>query len=539
MTGRHRCRQTVGGQFVFVAAAALAVAAVPGAAARSSPAVRLLAAGPAVISPNGNGVNDLLRLKVRAPAGSALTLRAYFWGGRLHGWRPVATGVAVPAARGETSIDWAATTSSGRTLRDGSYLVTVCYKERGRLLPPLVPSSEQRPGPAEATVERPPWRRSGCLARPKVIRVERLAAYVDSTSSYAPGARVPLVVSADAGRWRVVLQQDCSGARIPLRAGATLPRGLPTGLYHFVAGDPARDEFRAPVVIRNGRFPLGRPPPRTALLVWPYLTWRAYNAYDADLDGRPDSWYQFWPQRRVSLVGPLLPRGVEDDFAATRPFSRWLCARRGLRVQSVTDVELARLPLSTLRRYAAVVFPGHSEYYVPATYDLLERYRGEGGHLVFLQANPFYRQVRVDRESNAVVMTDYDAREGRSDFALTGVGYDGCCFPRSRAAPYVAALGQDYRRVRWLFRGTGIGPGQRFGYAGSESDRIDPELTPRGHVVAAEAIIAGKHGVINAAMVWSRAGRGSSFAVGNYSFLRMRPSLTWTLLDNVWRRLVG
>ena len=75
-------------------------------------------------------------------------------------------------------------------------------------------------------------------------------------------------------------------------------------------------------------------------------------------------------------------------------------------------------------------------------------------------------------------MTDYDAREGRSDFALAGVGYDGCCFPKSRAQPYVAASGKDYDRVRWLFRGTGIGPGQAFGVANSESDRVDPRAEP-------------------------------------------------------------
>ena len=43
--------------------------------------------------------------------------------------------------------------------------------------------------------------------------------------------------------------------------------------------------------------------------------------------------------------------------------------------------------------------------------------------------------------------------------------------------------------------------------------------------------------VINAALVWSRAGRGEVLATGNYDFLRMRRSLTWTLLDNVWREL--
>jgi hypothetical protein len=103
----------------------------------------------------------------------------------------------------------------------------------------------------------------------------------------------------------------------------------------------------------------------------------------------------------------------------------------------------------------------------------------------------------------------------------------------------VAATGRDYERVRWLFRGTGIGPGQRFGVAASESDRVDPELTPRDHVVAAQAVIEGKRGAVNASMVWSLAGRGSVLATGSYTFLRMGRGLTYKLLDNLWRKLVG
>ena len=497
---------------LFLVAAALAVALVPGASAQS-PMGRFFFFGPAVISPNGNGINDVLHVKTSGPS----DLHVYGWGGRLHGWHAIATGA-----------DWAA-------LHDGTYQVTACFKDRGRRLPVAIPPAEQRPGAAEATVSRPPWRWSGCLAKPRVVRVERLAAYVDSAKSYTPGSRPPLVVSADRGQATTKLVDDCSGR---VHHGSVLPGGLASGLYHYDVTDPAGDRFRAPVVVRNSTFPLDHPPPHTALLVWPYLTWRAYNAYDADLNGVPDSWYQFWRQRRVSLVGTILPGGQEDDHQAALPFSGWLCSRKPS-VESITDVELRDVPLATLRRYAAIVFPGHSEYYEPGTYDLLKRYRDEGGKLVFLQANPFYRQVRLDRDHNAMVMTDLDAREGRSDFALAGVGYDGCCFPRSRARPYVAAIGADFARVRWLFRGTGIGPGQSFGYAGSESDRIDPELTPRDHVVAARAIVAGKRGVINAALVWTRAGRGETFATGNYDFLRMRRSLTWTLLDNVWRKLVG
>jgi hypothetical protein len=511
---------------LILAAAVVLVATVPGAAARSSPALRISLDRP-VFSPNGNGVNDTLTVRTNATPGTLVGLRLYAWGGRLAGWKRIRTGVSSTSP----NVTWDGTTAGGGAVRDGTYQVTVCYRDQGR---PLAPRGVVRPGLAEASARRPPWRTSGC-APAQAVRVERLAAFVDSTGSFNGGERVPLVVSADRGQFATGLESDCTGdARAEL--GLDVPIGEPPGLYHYVATDPAGDRFEAPVVVRSG-FPLDKPEPHTALVVWPYLTWRAYSAYDADLNGIPDSWYQFWRQRRVSLKGPLLRDGVEDDHQAAVGFSRWLCSR-GPRTQQITDVELGRLPLSTLRRYSAIYFPGHSEYYEPATYDLLKRYRDGGGNLVFLQANPFYRQVRLDPAHNAVVMTDFDAREGRSDFALTGVGYDGCCFPKSRAAPYVAATGKDYDRVRWLFRGTGIGPGQAFGVANSESDRVDPGLSPRDHVIAAQALLRGKFGVIHAALTWTRAGRGQVLATGNYTFLRMGRGITNKLLDNVWAKLV-
>ena len=510
-----------------MAAAVVLLAAVPGAAARQAPALRISLDRP-VFSPNGNGVNDTLTVRTNAAPGTLLGLRLYVWGGRLSGWKRIRTGVSSTTP----DLTWSGETATGGEVGDGTYQVTVCYKDPGR---PLAPHGVVRPGLAEASVRQPPWRKTGCApAHP--VRVERLAAFVDSTGSFNGGDRVPLVVSADGGKASVSLVNDCQPGQT-YGQGAVVPLGVRPGLFHAIAIDPAGDRFLAPVVVRSGR-PLDKPASHTALVVWPYLTWRAYNAYDADLNGIPDSWYQFWRQRRVSLKGPLLRDGLEDDHKAALPFSRWLCSRH-VRTQQITDVELGRLPLLTLKKYSAIYFPGHSEYYEPATYDLLERYRDEGGNLVFLQANPFYRQVRVDPARNAVEMTDYDARERRSDFELTGVGYDGCCFPKMRAEPYVAATGRDYDRVRWLFRGTGIGPGQAFGVANSESDRVDPGLSPRDHVIAAQAIMRGKFGVIHAAMTWSRAGRGQVFATGNYTFLRMSRGITYKLLANVWAKLVG
>ena len=350
---------------LFLAAAVVLVAAVPGAAARQAPALRISLDRP-VFSPNGNGVNDTLTIRTNATPLTLVGLRLYAWGGRLSGWKRIRTGVSSTARE----LTWTGTTASGAEVGDGTYQVTVCYKDQGR---PLAASGVVRPGLAEASVRRPPWRTAGCApAHP--VRVERLAAFVDSTGSFYGGRRVPVVVSADDGKFSLGLEPDCGGFGRVARSGKgglAIPLSEPAGLYHAVATDPAGDRFQAPVVVRSG-WPLDHPRPHTALVVWPYLTWRAYSAYDADLNGIPDSWYQFWRQRRVSLKGPLLRDGVEDDHRAALPFSRWLCSRP-VRTQQITDVELGRLPLSTLRKYDAVVFPGHSEYYEPATYDLLKR----------------------------------------------------------------------------------------------------------------------------------------------------------------------
>ena len=78
------------------------------------------------------------------------------------------------------NVTWDGSTASGHEVEDGTYQVTVCYKDSGRPLPsPPIPI---RPGAAEASVRRPPWHTTGCAAA-HVVRVERLAAFVDSTGS--------------------------------------------------------------------------------------------------------------------------------------------------------------------------------------------------------------------------------------------------------------------------------------------------------------------------------------------------------------------
>ena len=161
-----------------MAATVVLVAAVPGAAARSAPALRISLDRP-VFSPNGNGVNDTLTVRTNAAPGTLLGLRVYAWGGRLSGWRRIRTGISSTSP----DLTWKGTTASGAAVGDGTYQVTVCYKDQGR---PLAPRGVVRPGLAEASVRRPPWRTSGC-APAQAVRVERLAAFVDSTGSFHQG----------------------------------------------------------------------------------------------------------------------------------------------------------------------------------------------------------------------------------------------------------------------------------------------------------------------------------------------------------------
>ena len=124
----------------------------------------------------------------------------------------------------------------------------------------------------------------------------------------------------------------------------------------------------------------------------------------------------------IRLLGPFEPGRLEAGLSG-RPaspggeqaFGLWMRTHH-LTAQYVTDVELGRLPPDVLRRYAVVVFPGHTEYYEPRTYSRLLAYRNAGGRLYFLQGNSFYGEVSVGRSTITRLSYRYRTRT-RSDSA--------------------------------------------------------------------------------------------------------------------------
>jgi hypothetical protein len=307
------------------------------------------------------------------------------------------------------------------------------------------------------------------------------------------------------------------------------------------------------------------------MAVYPYLTWRAYNQADVNRDGEVDSWYSH-PGRPVVPLRGWFERYRSEMSVSTREvtdcagaaFSRWV-HEHNLVAQHVTDVELRRIPLTVLRRYAMIAFPDHTEYFERATYEKLLAYRDGGGHLYFFAGNSFYGEVQITHFTIIRRTFRYRTR-AISDFRLAATGFRSCCWPAS-VAPRYHLLPAAFKSIRWLFQGTRVSPGDAFGLALREVDTIDPLLSPPGTVDIASAIVPRfsttneavygylgtrpfplEPGPIRARRVdvaYAPTGKGEVFSWGNNGFLetlfltqlpgRERAALDRVAL-NVWRR---
>ena len=248
-----------------------------------------------------------------------------------------------------------------------------------------------------------------------------------------------------------------------------------------------------PLVVHNPQLSLTAPPAGTPLVVYPYITWRAYDRADLNRDGQVDSWYSHPSRPIVPLVGPFERvrrepglQGREASPGAEQAFSRWT-REHELNAQYATDIELGQIPPSLLQRYAVIIFPGHTEYYERKTYDRLLAYRNAGGRLYFLQGNSFYGEVKVG--SNTITRLSYRYRTSvRSDFRLAVTGFRSCCWPSTISPHYRLASGVR-ERLPWLFEGTTLRAGDEVGLALREVDTIDRRLSPPGTINIASASV--------------------------------------------------
>jgi len=472
-------------------------------------------------SPNGDGHDDAVTIRVRAAPGHALSLSV-----RPASRSPVYVHLPTAGA-GITVVHWSGMQTPGRRFPDGSYVLHVCDTVTHR-----------------------------CSAGGVIAHLRLISMYVRRATGVSSGETLKVHISADGpGPYTLdlVSAADPAGAgigktEIP-RAGVVayrVPRVPAGGLWLLrVRGDSAITSF--PLVVHQPGFGLDDPLPHTALVIYPYLTWRAYDMFDENRDGIVDSWYAHPRNPVVPLYGPFEPwtlepalQGREANPTSQDAFAQWM-EGHDLTAQHVTDVELGSLPQAVLDRYAEIVFEGHTEYYELRTYDKVLAYRNAGGRLYFLQGNPFYGRAQI--VGDHVWRRSYRYRTAsRSDFALAGVGFRECCWPRTVRPVYHLAP-DAVERLPWAFAGTGLTDGDPFGIANGEVDTIDPRLSPPGTFAVATATVPpfkptseketegwlGSKPIPYAPaylkpqqidIAYARAGKGEVFSWGNTGFMK-------------------
>jgi hypothetical protein len=301
----------------------------------------------------------------------------------------------------------------------------------------------------------------------------------------------------------------------------------PSGLYFArVSTADGRLAF-APFVVR----------PRTigehrVAVVLPTLTWQAYNFRDDDGDGASDTWYADRRRRSLRLARPFRDRGVPLRFRSyDLPFLHWL-AWNNRPVDYLAQADLERISgARRLRRaYDLIIFPGHHEYVTGREYGLVTGYRNLGGNLMFLSANNFF--WRVERNGTVLRLVAMWRDLGRPEAALVGVQY--VAYGSHLRGPYVA---RDTRSVPWLFRGTRLRTGSRFGSFGIEIDRKTAASPPGTRVIA--EIRNGQGRELAGQMAYYERGGARVFAAGAFTLAGSATrSYGAQLLDNLWGHLI-
>ena len=166
-----------------------------------------------------------------------------------------------------------------------------------------------------------------------------------------------------------------------------------------------------------------------------------------------------------------------------------LAERMGLPLAYLTGMDIAADP-HLLDGASALISPGHDEYWTPAERAHVTAARDAGVNLAFLGANAMFRRTRLDATAlgadrlvicyktsyprdpmfgvqDALVTSDWrEPPRPDPESSLIGTLYEG--YPA--VASYVVAAPDS-----WVFAGTGVAAGARFGnLVGVEYDRVNP-----------------------------------------------------------------
>ena len=300
-------------------------------------------------------------------------------------------------------------------------------------------------------------------------------------------------------------------ATVPLAIGDWQP-----GVYMIAVVSDAGDIGYAPLIVTQPK-----PTNRVAVLI-PEHTWFAYDFFDVDNDGFPDSWYYTGGDTTASLSRPFDHSGVPWQFSTQMwPFLRWLRLHKAP-VDFLSESDMSALGDALSQDYDLIVVPTHLEYVTPEEYDTLEHFVDSGGDLIFLSSNDLYRRVDV---AGGFMHRIGEWRDlGRPESALVGAQYAG-----SKTSDTGAYVVGDSAAGSWAFAGTGLKTGDTFSDAGNEFDLPTTSSPPGTQILA--TVTTPYH---RAAMTYYEQGAAKVFDAGTYFTGRVLETPESKLLENVW-----
>jgi len=259
--------------------------------------------------------------------------------------------------------------------------------------------------------------------------------------------------------------------------------GWPAGSYLLRLDAESGAQRYVPVTVRS-RSTAGKVVLKNAVATWQaYNTWGGYDLYI----GGPGGAYGD-RALAVSLDRPFDHEGANLFLVYERKLIN-LAERMGLPLAYLASTDIAS-DAHALDGAAALISPGHDEYWTPQERANVTSARNAGVNLAFLGANAMFRRVRLeptklgpDRlvicyktdwqqdpmygKDNALVTNDFrEPPDPNPESSVIGTIYES--FPT--VADYVVATPDA-----WMFTGTGARKGTRFAaMVGIEYDRVNP-----------------------------------------------------------------
>jgi hypothetical protein len=297
-------------------------------------------------------------------------------------------------------------------------------------------------------------------------------------------------------------------------------------------GDPVCEQDNEAYFVVRPAAP-GRSP---VLLSLPFATWQAYNRAGVPGDGL------YWTEdpRRASRVSFDRPGGGPPPERWEHGLMRWL-RQQHIPVDYCSNLDLHAEP-GLLDAYRLLLVAGHDEYWTWEMRDAVESFTRCGGNLAIFGANTCWWQMRLEDGGRTMIcyrdaLADPVLTAGRPELttvewssapvcrpenAMTGLSYRlgaGCWTPSMDPMydeEYIVRFADH-----WVFKGTGLVDGDRFGRGclGYETDAADLDERDGSPRVTGRDGTPGSFTVLATADLrhWAEYGQGGAATMGVFT----------------------